>query len=555
MITVNESISKLNSVVGKRGKLAFFSTFIVGILTHMSILTSDIPNHDGLQSVYFDQNMITSGRWFLGTACGISSFFSLPWLIGVLSILYISIAAIFLCDLLKIENPVWVVLCSSILVTYPSLSSNFAYVFTMDGYMLGMLLCVVAVWAAPKGKLGWLIGAVCLAFGMGCYQSYICISMILCLFKVGEILCSSKYPQDREMFKRREGDKAVGSPVKEKLLEIARYAGMGIAGVALYYICLRVLLLIQGKELDTYQGINGMASGNGAGLLGTVKLIYKDFFTFTAGNVVVPNALAGICLLLLAILAIVLGIRAAVKTGLLKKPLFYVGVVAFSLALPIAMNGILLISTEVTYHVLMRYQWAFMLVVLVASINSFLSGDRMSTNSGEIADGAKEKGSKVSCCNVHAIAEWIIVAALFIVSFSYMVNDNIAYSNLQKKYEKTYAYCLRLADRIEQTEGYYEGIPIAMVGVVGNDSYPLTDVTEDVTGGLLGISGDYLLYKSENYADFFKYYMGISFNMVSSDEVINFYNEDFYAEMESFPHESSVLLHDGVIYVKTENQR
>ena len=196
------------------------------------------------------------------------------------------------------------------------------------------------------------------------------------------------------------------------------------------------------------------------------------------------------------------------------------------------MNAILLISADVTYHVLMRFQWAFMIVILIAVIDHGVSDDPLGNVIG-----------------------WAGAVLGILLVCSYTVTDNIAYSNLNKKYEKTYAYCLRLADRIEQTEGYYSGIPIAMVGVVGNDSFPETDITGDVTGALLGVKGDYLVYKPENYRDFYKYYLGITFNILGEDEVVNFYNEDFYAEMESFPGKTSVLLHDGVIYVKTENIR
>ena len=42
-------------------KLAFLSTFLVGLLCHMPIMLRDIPNHDGLASMYFDQNMIAYG--------------------------------------------------------------------------------------------------------------------------------------------------------------------------------------------------------------------------------------------------------------------------------------------------------------------------------------------------------------------------------------------------------------------------------------------------------------------------------------------------------------
>ena len=59
-------------------KAAFLACFLLGLVVHMPILISDIPNHDGLDSMYFDQNMITSGRWFLTVACGISSYYTLP---------------------------------------------------------------------------------------------------------------------------------------------------------------------------------------------------------------------------------------------------------------------------------------------------------------------------------------------------------------------------------------------------------------------------------------------------------------------------------------------
>lgn len=521
-MTVNEAINKLHKMVGKKGRLAFLSAAAAGLIAHMSALTLDIPNHDGLASMYFDQNMITSGRWFLGTACGISSYYSLPWLIGILSVLYIAVAAMAVRHILDINNSVLIVLSSAVLAVFPGLASNFAYVFTMDGYMLGMLLCVLSVMAVEHfGKFGWLIGGVLLAFGMGCYQSYICIAMLLCIFKIASAFISM-------------------TDAKESFVKTVKYAAMGGLGVLLYYVLLQVLLKIQGKELDTYQGINGMSEGNGIGLIGTVKLMYKDFLQFTFGKVFVSNVFCALALGLLFVCAVVSFAWIVKEKKLYKKPLFYVAAALVIIIFPCIMNAILVISANVTYHVLMRYQWAFLIVCVVSII------DRICPESAE---------DKNVPGKIFAIVGWVSAVSLAVVSLSYMVTDNIAYGNLQKKYEKTYSYCLRLADRIEQTPGYYEGIPIAMVGVVGNDSYPTTDITGDVTGGLLGIEGDYLLYKSENYGDFFKHYLGITFNMVSSDEVINFYNEDFYAEMESFPGESSVLLHDGTIYVKTENIR
>ena len=125
--------------------------------------------------------------------------------------------------------------------------------------------------------------------------------------------------------------------------------------------------------------------------------------------------------------------------------------------------------------------------------------------------------------------------------------------NLQKRYEKTYAYCVRLLDRIEQTEGYYQGIPIAMVGVVGYVPFPVTDLTLPVTSNMIGLNGDTLLYTGENYELFIRNYLGASLNILTPEEMGDIYYSEEYIEMESFPAASSVKLVDGIIYVKTEN--
>ena len=64
-----------------------------------------------------------------------------------------------------------IVLISGMLVTLPAVASTFAYVFTMDGYMLAVLLSVASVLCVKKSRYGFLPGAVCLAFSQGTYQA------------------------------------------------------------------------------------------------------------------------------------------------------------------------------------------------------------------------------------------------------------------------------------------------------------------------------------------------------------------------------------------------
>lgn len=489
------------------------STVCIGLLVHMPALLSDIPNHDGLASMYFDQNMITSGRWFLTVACGFSSYYTVPWVIGLLGLVFLGLTSAAMTEILEIEKKWAVIVNSGLLAAFPALASTFAYVFTLDGYMMAMLFSVLSVLLTKKYRLGFLGGAVCLALSLGTYQAYLSFAMILSLFAVLMLFAEEK----------SRAEKGMG---------LIKYLAMGALGAVLYFCVLQVLLKIQGKALDTYQGINGMASGTrSSGLFETFVEIYRDFYAFSLkGGVLFHNgiSLGALALLLLAALGTALVLVCRRKWW--KNPLFFVIMVAALAVLPFITNVVLLISPDVTYHLLMRYQWVLYLIGLTA----FVSRNAGQWNRGEILEKAA-------------------FLAVFAMVFFYGVTDNIAYSNLQKKYEKTYAYCIRLLDRIEQTPGYYQGIPIAMVGVVGQEQYPVTDITYPVTAGMIGLNGDSLLYTGMNYQEFMKHYLGATLNILPAEAMAEVYYSEEYIAMDSFPGENSIRIIDGIMYIKTEN--
>lgn len=514
MISPADLFQNVRKKIKREWRIAFLAAFVTGLLVHMPVLLSDIPNHDGLDSLYFDQNMITSGRWFLMIACGFSSFYTIPWIIGLLGLCFLGLSAAAMTELLEVKKTWAVAAVGSLLAAFPALASTFAYVFTMDGYMLAMLLAILAVLLTKKRKWGFLPGAVCLAFSLGTYQAYLPFAMILSVFAIWMLAA--------------EQGKAI-----EKIKRAMRYLYMGMIGGALYYGILQLLLKIQGKELADYQGIDSMTSGAAlGGIGGTVKAMYGDFIRFSLkGNVLFHNwiSLAACIVLVLAALAALAALT--VKRKWWKNPWFFVIIVLSAAVLPPATNVILLISPNVTYHLLMRYQWVLYLIGIAAFVSRH---------------SEKPSGSGI-------VLEWAALAAAFVLVFFYGITDNIGYSNLQKRYEKTYAYCVRLLDRIEQTEGYYQGIPIAMVGVVGDEEFPVTDITQPVTSGMIGISGDVLVYTGENYRKFIQNYLGATLNILPAEAMEEMYYSEEYIAMDSFPGEDSIRIIDGIMYIKTEN--
>lgn len=89
------------------------------------------------------------------------------------------------------------------------------------------------------------------------------------------------------------------------------------------------------------------------------------------------------------------------------KSLWFYALAAFSLAgLPVAMNLILVISPDVTYHLLMRYHWVLLPICMVAAV---------SRHSGRMP-----------------WASWLGLVCGLVLIFNYGVMDQIAYSNLEK---------------------------------------------------------------------------------------------------------------------------
>ncbi len=515
MRTPTDLYLKWKNGIKKEWKIAFMATFLLGMLIHFPAMISDVPNHDGLDSMYFDQNMITSGRWFLTIACGFSSYFTIPWLIGVLSMVFLAATAVALTEVLELKRIWSIVLMGGLLVSFPSLASTFAYVFTMDGYMLAVLLAVLAVLFTKKYCWGFWVGAVCFAFSLGTYQAYLAFTILLCAYQV--LICMIE-----------------PGTVREKGKTILHYFYMGVLGGGLYYVILQILLKIQGKQLGSYQGINGMGAENVAqsqGLFATVKEMYLDFGAFSLkGNVVFNNIFSLAAVVVLGVMLALVVFDLVFQRKWWKNPVFFVIIGLLLLALPIATNIILIVSPDVTYHLLMRYQWVLYPILLLAFCERYLEGYK------------------------HApLVQWGLLCAGAVLVFHYSVTDNIAYSNLQKRYEKTYSYCVRLLDRIEQTQGYYQGIPIAMIGVVGDEQFPMTDISGDVTASMIGLNGDSLLYTGANYEAFMKHYLGATLNFMLPEEMGDIYYSEEYIEMDSFPGPDSTKVVDGILYVKTEN--
>ena len=163
-------------------RLVFFSAFGFGLLAHFYKMANWLPNWDSLVFRYDAQQMLQYGRYFLSLACGLSSYYDLPWLNLLLGLLFLAGSTVCVAALLHLKKPVALVLTGALIAVFPTVTSTFAYEYVADGYCLAMLAaCLSALLLTRPGWRSFFAGAACLWFSVGIYQAYLTVTITLLL--------------------------------------------------------------------------------------------------------------------------------------------------------------------------------------------------------------------------------------------------------------------------------------------------------------------------------------------------------------------------------------
>ena len=495
-------------------KYAFFGTVVIGLMAHLYVMTNHFLTFDSMWNLYSDQDMITSARQFLTYACSVGSYYDLPYVNGLLAIFYLAVTASLLVEALHIEGKVLSVIVGGLLVTFPSVASTFAYTYTIDGYMLAVLLAVLAFLVTDRYRFGFLGGLVCLGFSLGIYQADFSFTILLCIFALMLYILE-------------------GSTVKELLSKVWRYLVMGVGGYLFYFVTLKIMLSVKGAEISGYQGTDKITSFSLSDLPAGLKAAWDSFYYFFRyGGAFSATGAMKVFYLLFFIMGLVSFVYLFVKRKAYKNPLNIVLTLVLAACVPFGACIISILSPDTYFHLLMRMPWVVILEFFAALISLMFKDN----------EAIKPYETAVSLVSV-------VSALILILQFG--VAANIAYFNLNERYEKTYALCVRLVDRIESYDGYTKDMPVAILGgFPDSEYYPSTDITAEDLSGYFGVDGDYAVNSSGSIETFCERYLNFSFNTLSTEEEINLTETEEFAEMSNFPSSESFKIIDGVLVIK-----
>ncbi len=511
--------SKIGKIVKRSDVLLFFCTFAFVLVVHMYMFTNKMLNHDDIMDTLGNCAFaVTSGRWFLQPVVSLSGSFSSSWMAGIMGAIYLSVASVAISRLFRFRHVFCSGLMSLALVAFPALASVNAYMFSSDGYMFALMMASVAALLIHKEKWwSMLLGIVCLTLSLGCYQAYFALTCALLLIAVGI-----------DIMDKRWNDKWYGF-----LITALKYVACLAIAMICYFVVMKIVLAVTGKELVSYKGMDTMGQITIAELISRSVTGYKEFFEFYRDykNPVFHDffTVLTVAAVAFSLVTVVWGI---VRRRLYRKPVMLVWLLCAVLVFPLAVD-LAFVMTGTSVHILMRYPSVLLLILPAVAL------DRININ----WDLSSKKKKLASYCAMGlAVA---LLAVQIIICGEFMVTTNRAYFTMDMSYKQTEVYVTKLFTRIEMTEGYEKNTPIALVGPLRVDfNYKTTNIM-----GVPTANDSLNTYRDARNA-MFRYFFGIDRNMASDDVIAWVKETEQYKQMPVYPAEGSVENINGVVVVR-----
>lgn len=507
VVAVPENVlKKFYKSILPQWKICFFVALAAGLFAHFYKITNWIPNWDSLVFRYHSQNMLGLGRWFLPIACSFTSFYDLPFLNGVVSILFHALGAVYICSVLGVQKKITAGLVGAFIATFPAVTSVMMYAYVADGYAISFFLSTLVAFLLTRDKPRLFTASILLALSLGIYQAYITVTIMLLLFHL----------IDGVIFK--------GVSFRLTFKKAIKMLLSGVVGVVLYAVILKIALAVFSTELLDYQGANAVATLSGFDLAASLYVIKESFlncfFDISSGiNVyVVLNAF-------ILVFTLLYYVKSIVVNKVYKSPLKVVTVIFLGVMLILGAGVLAFVNPMVDYHnlMLMGYCVFYLFFLLIY----------------------EREGGTLS-------KYWTVLITALILIANQVVIANVSYHKAHIAYEKSYGVLVRIADRIDSTAGSGECDRILVIGALDDSRAYSVNLTPDITG----ITDGYIIRADDEtvgqsvLTSALNDYCGKNYVFLSGDEKRAMLQREEIKSMEKWPAENCVAIVEDTIVIK-----
>ena len=398
-------------------RVPFLSAFLFGLLAYGFLLANKIPVDDDLPFFFGKGATTISGRWGLALLRFVMPDLSIPWFYGLLSLVFLSLAACLIVGIFRLKNPALQIVLCGLFVCFPAETGTISYTFTSAPYALALLLAIASVAAFQRGKLWRCLAAPMLLFSCAIYQGYFAFAASFCLILLIQ-----------RLLREDEDTAAVVREGLAMLLMLVLAAG----GYGLSVLLQQRLLHLPALTVDVVNTRQSLLMRVAVAYGAFLHILTRGYFGYVRGWLSLALHAAG---LLLVLAELFLRTR---RQKLARRLLCLLALVL----LPLAIDCLYLLADTGFIHSLALY--SFISVYVLTAV---------------VLDGRAGEGPRLP----RRFA--VLAMALVLAGNVYFANAFSLCSYLE--YENAKSFYTELMVRAQQTPGFTEHTRLALIGEPG----------------------------------------------------------------------------------------
>ena len=490
-------------------------TFFWGLLAHTYGFTNGLFSHDSLQSIVrLNKFKLQLGRFMAYLVRRIfRQGITMPWLIGMLSLLYIGLAVYLIIKIFDIKSSLAIFLTAGILTTNITVTALIGtYIHDLDLNMLALLFAVGSVYCWKYYKWGYLFGAALVCISLGFYQAYFSLAVLL-IISLSILLLIEGEDYKKVFFNGLKGI-------------LMLLIGCGLYAVAVKFSC----RIFNVSLSSTANGLRKITEQTDIPLRQWIIQALYDWKDRMGALIPVFSRRTEIIISGLLLIGPLIMFALAVQKKQIKWQSVLL-IVLLVFAMPITANLIYVLSKGEVHNLMILSFFCPYLLILAM-------------------DWSKEFPKKFK------MPVQLISCVLFLV----LLWGNVQTSNalyLKKDLEKqaTLSVMTRVVDGIERYPGYERGVtPVVIYGkyeqktVYGFEKYAAIIGAEHTSA--ISISRPRPEFYVNMYDAYFKYILNSNTNICDFDTWERLKDNEQVKAMPVFPKEGYIQMVDGILVVK-----
>lgn len=509
-------LKKLNKNIDKDKKLFVVSLCVIifSIIANAYCWFDFNFSHDSTAYIQNDYSwQVSIGRYIHPFYVSFRGQLFSPFIVGVLSMIWLIISTFFLTEILKIKKLCGIILTSGIMSANSVITFLTAtYIFELDIYMFSLMCSILAVYFATKYKKGFILSILLFALSLGIYQSYWQVGIIIIIYSlILDILSKCNF------------DELVKKTIK--------YLIALVGGIIVYYVGLKIIQNLWSVDpANSYNSLSNMSDFLDIKYCISLIIDSYNYFLYNTLNPSLYNVFfVSIIIKLSFIITVIIIILKGIQNKIDKKQFIFLLFLLF--IIPLGGNVIYIISKGME-HGLMICSFITMYVFLIAISENVI---------------LKEK-------YLNKIYYYICIFTCFCIVFNSVIYSNQIYMKKHSEYEYTYSVLNRIIYSIEQQEEYEVGkTPVIFIGNLQNSKIAVKKDYYDYSK--VGLESTFSVTYLSTYSSFINNIMSYPMNVVVNDDIINSYKDnELVKKMKIYPSKESVKMIDDYLIVKLSDE-